>query len=80
MTSGRYVPIPVRRKGIPKDNCGVRKLGIPSVVDRLVQQMTAQVLVPIYDPTFSDSSYGFRPDRSAVDAVMKVRDYYDQGY
>ena len=80
LMSGCYVPIPVRRKEIPKDNGGVRKLGIPSVVDRLVQQMIAQVLVPIYDPTFSDSSYGFRPGRSAVDAVMKVRDYYDQGY
>ena len=80
LTSGWYVPIPVRREKIPRDNGGVRKLGIPSVVDRLVQQMTDQVLVPIYDPTFSYSSYGFRPGRSAVDAVMGVRDYYDQGY
>lgn len=80
LESVRYAPTPVRRKEIPKDSGGTRKLGIPTVCDRLVQQMIAQVLEPLYDPTFSESSYGFRPGRSAVDAVMKVREYYDQGY
>lgn len=80
LESGRYTPTPVKRKEIPKDNGSVRKLGIPTVCDRLVQQMIAQVLEPLYDPTFSESSYGFRPGRSAIDAVMKVRDYYEQGY
>ena len=70
----------MKRREIPKDNGGVRKLGIPTVRDRLVQQMIAQVLGPIYDPTFSDSSYEFRPGRSPIDAVMHVRELYEQGY
>ncbi len=80
LESGRYVPTPVRRKEIPKDRGGVRKLGIPTVCDRLVQQIIAQVLEPIYDPTFSESSSEFRPNRSAIDAVMQEKRYYEECY
>ena len=81
LLDGSYRPKPVRGKEIPKpDGKGVRKLGIPCVVDRLVQQAILQVLEPILDPTFSASSFGFRPGRGAHDALLQAREYVADGY
>ena len=80
LLNGVYRPLPVRRKEIDKPDGGVRLLGIPTVLDRLIQHAIAQVLEQIWDPTFSEYSYGFRPGRSAHDAVLQAKGYLLDGY
>lgn len=80
LLNDNYRPFPVRRKEIDKPDGGVRLLGIPTVLDRLIQQAIAQILEQVWDPTFSEFSYGFRPGRSQRDAVIQAKSYLLNGY
>ena len=79
LMAGTYVPTPVRRKEIDKPGGGKRKLGIPTVLDRFIQQMLLQAMTPIWEPRFSEHSYGFRPGRKAADAVQAAQGYFREG-
>ena len=75
-----YRPLPVKRVEIPKPDGGVRLLGVPAMIDRMIQQAISQVIMPIFEKEFSENSYGFRPGRSAHQAIRKAQEYYNQGY
>jgi group II intron reverse transcriptase/maturase len=79
LMAGTYVPSPVRRKEIRKESGGTRILGIPTVLDRFIQQMLLQAMTPIWEPRFSEHSYGFRPGRKAADAVRPAQRYAERG-